>query len=152
AYLGRKSMKIIEMFGLSSSWHGRKKSTSLQPPGDFDSWAPLERQCYTSLADALGKSLPPEMRSDYIGTANNFSSKITDLRAYLNDTKSSPGGADYLFDSFFALFNRLAPEEDDLQADCENEKELIAQLYEVSKNCGPFFVTPLIVATRVQAR
>jgi len=57
-----------------------------------------------------------------------------------------------LFDSFCALCNRLAPEEDDLQADCENERELIAQLYKDSKNCGPFFVTPLIVATRVRAR
>ena len=90
-------MKIIEMFGLSSSWHGRKKSTPLPPPGNFDSWTPLERQCYTSLADALGKSVPPEMRSEYIGTANDFSSKITDLHAYLSSTKSSPGGGGRLF-------------------------------------------------------
>ena len=39
-----------------------------------------------------------------------------------------------------------------MQADCENERELIAQLYKDSKNCGPFFVTPLRVATRVRAR
>jgi SAM-dependent methyltransferase len=39
-----------------------------------------------------------------------------------------------------------------LQIDCENERELIKQLYDVSKNAGPFFMRPLIVATRVLAR
>jgi hypothetical protein len=86
-------MSITKIFRLSSSWYDRKrKSTHLLPPSNFDSWTPLERQCFTSLAKSLGKNLLPEARSDYVGTTNDFSPKISDLRAYVGGAESRPGG------------------------------------------------------------
>jgi SAM-dependent methyltransferase len=145
-------MKAIERLGLSNLL-SRKNRTSLQPTQrDFDGMSTLERQCYVSLAGALGKRLPPEMLSDYIGTTNEFSPKITELRAYLSSAKSPIEGSDYLFDSFYSLHSRLAADEPELQVDCENEKELIDQLYEAANYTFPYFTMPHYYTTRILSR
>jgi hypothetical protein len=121
-----------------SNWLFRKKRPPLLPKSDFAGMSALERQCYVSLAGALGKRLPPEMHTDYIGSTNGFTPKITELRADLSGAKSPIEGSDRLFDSFYSLQSRLATDEPELQVDCEKAKELIDQLYEAANYSLPF--------------
>jgi hypothetical protein len=121
-----------------ANWLFRKKRTSLEPAqSDFAGMSALERQCYVPLAGALGKRLPPEMHTDYIETPNEFTPKITELRAYLSGAKSPVEGSDCIFDSFYSLQSPLATDEQELQVDCEKAKELIDQLYEAANYSLP---------------
>ncbi|HUI19728.1 MAG TPA: class I SAM-dependent methyltransferase [Methylocella sp.] len=149
-------MKSIKRFWLAD-WFGRgnslQKHPSEQTPSpDFGAMTAVERQCYVSLAKALGKQPVSEARPVYVGTANTFSSKIADLRASLGGIPSSTEGSDFLFESFYSLCDRLARDEEDFQVECENERSMIAKLYQASKTSISYCLMPQFYMTRILSK
>lgn len=146
-------MKSIERYGLPN-WFGRKsffrkQTPERRSPTDLGAMTAVERQCYVSLAKALGKQLESYTGPIYLGTANEFSPKIAGLRANLIGDPSWFKSSDFLFNSFYSLCDSLARDEPELQVDCENERILITKLYNASKNTVPYFLMPQFYATRV---